>query len=123
MSKRNWIIIWLVTFLLGLLFMNSFTKKVLDDRPELKMAQIFIASNDVIREEFGEVKAIDYQRRYSKITSGEGWASGEYAFQLEGSKKSGIIRLKWSSRTGRFEPQEIELIFKYKLPQRIWVSQ
>ena len=86
MKKIKWIIIGLVSLLFCFFLSEIFTKKNLDDRAEFKMAQSFLRSSSEVKKEFGDVQNLAYRRKFSKIIWNDGLASGEYAFELEGTK-------------------------------------
>jgi len=96
----------------------------LDRLPERDLARKFILNNEAIEEQFGEVISIKYGGSGARVSYGDGEREGVYSFTIKGTKKEGIVKVRWYSEGSGigFGVERIELVENWKQSVTIWSS-
>ena len=92
--------------------------------PERDMARNFILNNEAIEEQFGKVISIKYGGNGSHVSYRFREREGEYSFTIKGTKKEGVVCVRWQSEGSGigFGVERIEFLENWKQAVTIWSS-
>ena len=110
-TLRKWAPAFLFCLICGLLAM--YLCYPIEHGPEAKLAKDFISSNDSIRNYFGNVQSISFSDEgTSSENIGLSGRKGECYFDINGDKKTGIVRVRWESKGSgvEFHVRSVEVL-------------
>lgn len=122
MSKWKWIVLGFFVCAFAMAFLIFM---FVDQLPERGLAEDFLRTNQKIREYFGDIEDVSYNKQdAANVSFGRGKREGMHSFSIKSSKKSGNVRVHWHSEGSgiNFTVDSVELIERGKKPTVIWPS-
>jgi hypothetical protein len=109
----------LFVFVFGLIKTVNY---VVESAPEFVESQNAIKSNPAVTLRFGIIKEMESDNSGDSFEASGNTRSGTYEFQVTGTLKDGVLRIKWHEENDRFVPIEIDEIILPDTVTPLWTK-
>lgn len=120
MSKQSWIFHGIICVFFGAAI-ALLVSKLIEERPERELARLFLLSNSVVLERFGDPITVAGASTGASVAFHADKTTGRFRYFVDGAKTSGWVRVQWmNSADHGFRVDGIDLLNSPEKPIGLW---